>query len=474
MRQMLWLAALLLINHVLPAQHHELQEQPAIWKQHQFKQAERDSNSLRSAFKRGTLHGHIRNFLMVTDNQAGLSDYHANATGGAIRYETGSFRKLKFVVSGFFVYNTFSSDIAKPDMKTGALNRYEVALFDVEDHANKHDIDRLEELHVAYQSKQLQLIFGKQLINTPFINLQDGRMRPTGVEGLVAHWQSSAKTNLDLSWLYRISPRGTVQWYGIGESIGVYPPGVNMDGTRSGYPDHTHSNFLAMLGWNQQLTNTWQMQLWNLYADKVFNTAMLQLDYQSRVPKPRWIAAMQLIQQQSVADGGNIDQQKAYFPKDAASLSFGGKFGWENKQWSFSMNYNRITAKGRYLMPREWGRDPFFTFLARERNDGLGDVHALVGRIRYDHASSLTSVQLGVGYYQLPDVTDTRLNKYGLPSYVQSNLDIRHKFKGFFEGLEAQLLYLVKWKAVAGPLSEKFIINKVNMQQWNFVVNYHF
>jgi len=71
-------------------------------------------------------------------------------------------------------------------------------------------------------------------------------------------------------------------------------------------------------------------------------------------------------------------------------------------------------------------------------------------------------------------VSDTRLNKYGLPSYVQSNLDIRHRFTGFLEGLEAQMLYLVKWKAIAGTLAEKFIINKVNMQQWNFVVNYHF
>ena len=125
-------------------------------------------------------------------------------------------------------------------------------------------------------------------------------------------------------------------------------------------------------------------------------------------------------------------------------------------------------------MPREWGRDPFFTFLARERNDGLGDVHALVGRVRYDFASALTSVQFGTGYYQLPDVSDTRLNKYGLPSYVQTNLDIRHKFTGLMEGLEAQLLYLVKWKAATADLPEKFIINKVNMQQWNFVVNYHF
>ena len=29
-----------------------------------------------------------------------------------------------------------------------------------------------------------------------------------------------------------------------------------------------------------------------------------------------------------------------------------------------------------FLMPREWGREPFYTFLPRERNEGLGGVNA--------------------------------------------------------------------------------------------------
>ena len=27
-------------------------------------------------------------------------------------------------------------------------------------------------------------------------------------------------------------------------------------------------------------------------------------------------------------------------------------------------------------MPREWGKEPFYTFLPRERNEGLGNIHA--------------------------------------------------------------------------------------------------
>ena len=57
--------------------------------------------------------------------------------------------------------------------------------------------------------------------------------------------------------------------------------------------------------------------------------------------------------------------------------------GWKNNRWETTLNYNRITTHGRYLMPREWGRDPFFTFFPRERNEGLGDVHAIVGKLNY-------------------------------------------------------------------------------------------
>ena len=64
------------------------------------------------------------------------------------------------------------------------MNRYEIGLFDIEDPSNKKDIDRLEELYLKYNFKNATITVGKQLINTPFINLQDGRMRPTVVEGV--------------------------------------------------------------------------------------------------------------------------------------------------------------------------------------------------------------------------------------------------------------------------------------------------
>jgi hypothetical protein len=125
-------------------------------------------------------------------------------------------------------------------------------------------------------------------------------------------------------------------------------------------------------------------------------------------------------------------------------------------------------------MPREWGRDPFFTFMARERNEGMGDVHAFVAKFQGTIPASNFKVGLGAGYFKTPDVRKSALNKYGMPSYVQFNGDVRYKFKGFLKGLESQ--FLVASKLLQGNVyqNQKYIINKVNMQNYNLVMNYYF
>ena len=125
-------------------------------------------------------------------------------------------------------------------------------------------------------------------------------------------------------------------------------------------------------------------------------------------------------------------------------------------------------------MPREWGRDPFFTFLPRERNEGLGDVHAIVGKINYKISKTRITTSAAFGYYNLPEVTEFSLNKYGIPSYNQLNIDIRYKFAGLLKGLETQLLYVFKEKTGNSYGNDKYVINKVDMSLWNLVFNYQF
>ncbi len=455
------------------AQHQEVPDKSIVYKGNE--NVDVDTTSLLHAFKTGSFQGHFRYFFMSTQNQKALTDYYANAAGGGIRYETARFHNFQMAVSGFYIFNIGSSDFTKADSSTGQYNRYEIGLFDQEDPANKKDLDRLEEFYLKYNFRKSNIAFGRQLINTPFINLQDGRMRPTGVEGIWAEVNEIKKTKLEFGWLYNISPRGTVSWYNMGKAVGVNPTGVNVDGSKALYAGNLKSSGVALFGLTHAINKNIKVQGWNMFAENVFNTALLRADITFALKnKSKLFVAAQVIRQDAVNDGGNADPSKTYFSKGQKSISFGGRAGWKNKQWETSINYNRVTAHGRYLVPREWGRDPFFTFMPRERNDGFGDVHAIMAKVDYQIPATRLKTSLAAGYYHLPDVKNYRLNKYGLPSYTHINADARYSFAKMLKGLEAQLLIAGKIKAGETYNNDKFVFNKVNMVQYNLVLNYHF
>jgi len=465
--------ALLLCMGPVFSQHQEIMARPEMWNKNLENVV--DTSSLLHAFKSGTVNGHFRYFFMATDNSKELTDFYANAAGGGIRYETAKFKGFQFAVSGFYIFNIGSSDLAKKDVASGQGSRYETALFDVENPQNTMDLVRLEEFYLKYNFKKSTISFGKQLINTPFINLQDGRMRPTEVEGVWFVLNDLKNTKIEGGLLYAISPRGTVKWYSIGESIGLYPAGVNSDGSKSGYPENIDASNILQLGIHHKAFENTSIHAWNLLVPNVFNSALLQLDINFPISKQKsYYTSFQMVKQHAIKDGGNIDPSKRFIDKGSGSFSFGAKAGFKTPILDFSLSYNRITAEGRYLMPREWGRDPFFTFLPRERNEGFGDVHATVANITYAIPEKRLKFNLAAGYFKMPDVTQPNLNKYGLPSYIQMNADIRYSFAGIFQGLDAQLLIVNKINQGQLYNQTKYEINKVNMVLYNFVMNYYF
>ncbi|MBK9149805.1 MAG: outer membrane porin, OprD family [Saprospiraceae bacterium] len=462
------------IGNTLLAQHQDLQDKPRIWQDGRLKEV--DSTSLLTAFKEGQVNGHFRYFFSATDNTDNLTDYYAHAAGGGLRFETAEFHRFRFAVSGFYIFNLASSDFTVKDPISGAANRYELGLFDIANPAFRDEISRLEELQLKYRlGKRNILTFGKQLINTPFINLQDGRMRPTQVEGLWTEWNDIKNLEIYLGWFYKIAPRGTSKWYSVQESIGVFPTGINPDGSRSGYRGNVVSKGVGLAGLRYYLNKQWNVQLWHLMTENVFSSTLLQSDALIG-EKGSWqiMAGMQSVFQSKLGNGGNEDINKAFYNNEGNAMTYGARLGLKKNIHEITLNYNRITADGRYLMPREWGRDPFYTFLPRERNEGFGDVHAIALQYRLLTKDKHWNIHLAGGYYEMPDVKNTRLNKYGLPSYTQLNVDVRYKFGGFFEGMEAQLLIVRKIRNGETYDNYAYIDNKVDMTLINTVVNYRF
>lgn len=440
-------------------------------------QADTAVQSLDQFFSRGKFFGHARTFFMATVNNHGLSDYAALGFGAGMGYESARFKNFQFAISGFFINNIASSNLTKPDPQTNLLSRYEVSLFDVENPANRNDLDRLEELYLRYHFRKSNITYGKQYLNTPFLNQQDGRMRPTMENGVWVDINEIKKFKISGGWLTAISPRSTVNWYKVGESIGLYAAGVDEQGLPSGFRGHLETKGVAIASLQWMPVKDVKLQGWHYYIENIFNTTLLQAD--AKVPfqrggKTKWLVGLQLAGQQRVGNGGNEDPAKAYVKPGYRSRILSARMGTAWKHWELTANYTRITADGRFLFPREWGRDPFYTFMVRERNEGLGNVNAFVLYAHYASPQKNWSATAGAGYYDLPASTDFRLNKYGMPSYYQLLGDVRYRFKGFLRGTTLRLIYVYKGNLEDNVTNKRTYFNKVDMHHINLIIDYWF
>ncbi|MFY7910583.1 MAG: OprD family outer membrane porin [Emticicia sp.] len=439
----------------------------------QAQQAKQDSFSLKKVFSGGKIKGSVRQFSMFTDNHSGLSDYYALAIGAGLNYETKRWRNIQFNFGGFFVHDLASSDFTKTDPITKTISRYDIGLFDILE-LNNQFISRVENLNVKYFHRKSTIIFGKQTLRTPLVNPQDGRMNSSMMEGIYADFNEIKNLHLEGGWLYRSSPRSTFKWLSIGHSIGAYPMGLNIDGKKGNYYENLNSKGLFILGGNYSFNQSSKLTAWNYFIENISNTAMLQWnqDIDRKTHKIKY--GLQFFRQSAVNEGGSPDPAKTYMAAKSKSMIFGAMVGINKKQSSWTLNYTRITKDGRFQFPREWGRDPFFTFLPRERNEGLGGVHAVSSTFSKNITSKNLIFDVGLGKYILPDVKDFRLNKYGMPSYTQLNIGLKYTPKGIIEGIDIQALAVKKWNNGQLYADEKYRINKVDMTNYNVVLNYNF
>jgi hypothetical protein len=159
---------------------------------------------------------------------------------------------------------------------------------------------------------------------------------------------------------------------------------------------------------------------------------------------------------------------------DTYANIIGARVGHKKNNVDVNLNATVIKSNGRFLMPREWGREPFYTSLPRERNEGAGAVKAVLVRMTYAIPGIRLRPSLGIGFYDMPDLDNHRQNKYGMPSFGQLNADVRYNFSGYLEGAGVQFLYTYKLGVGNDYENPKNIINKVNMSNFNLVLNYKF
>lgn len=438
-----------------------------------LKPKEKDTICIKDCLLHAHWEAHTRTFFMSTFNEGELKDDYTLGSGAGIGLLTKPLYGFQIGVSGFFMYNLLSSNIHEVDSITRQANRYEVELYDIEDHKNNHDLDRLEELYIKYSISKTSITVGKINLNTPFLNPQDGRMRPTVEEGVWLSMKESNKIGFNGGWIWEVSPRSTVRWYSLANSMGIYPMGVNKDGTKADYFEHIQGNTGMAIG-NVYINPTKHIKInvWNGFLENVMNTSMIEVNIEEVKGKLKLYQGLMFTHQDAINNGGNKNQTETYMFKGEKSNVISAQFGVKSTQLNTNVNYTHITGDGRYMMPREWGKEAFYTFLSRERNEGLGNVHAFMIKSTFDSKHSKFQTTLAYGYYLLPDVKDYKLNKYGMPSYHQINYSGNYTFEKFLKGLVLRFLAAYKIKSGEAHDDPKYIYNKVNMINFNLILDF--
>ncbi len=438
----------------------------------QSEPADSEITKLHEFFTKGKVHGHVRNFTMATFNRRGGQDYWANAIGGVIHYETASFKGFSIGLQGIFTHRLASSDLQKSDSLTGKSSRWELQLFDIENPDNRSDLDRMEELFLHYQHKNSFIQIGKMEINTPLINPHDARMACYSVGGIWSELNEWDRWKFNLGWFDRSAPRSTVEWHTMAEAIGIYGNGYQPYGERADYRDSVATKGMGVVGGHYTNPKGLKVDAWDYLIENIMNTALLQAVWKG----PKWYGGVQYLRQDPLQSEVGEDSSSVYYWPNERTNMFGVRVGRNFGPLKVDLNYGRVTKSGRFIFPREVGREQFFISLPRSRIEGAGDVHATTMRLRYESPKIPgLKMKAGMGYFYFPGHGEEfYLNKYGEPCYAQFDFDAKYAFQKALKGLEFEILYVFRESPREFLDHPDFVFNRSNFHHLNFITNVTF
>lgn len=425
----------------------------------------------------GKFEFHLRSFWMHTENREALLDYQTLAKGAGLGYYSPAWKGFHFGFSGFFVFQIYQINLHKADPTTLNGNRYEVLMYDMNNFNNDSDLDRLEDFYLSYEKHKLKLVFGRQKVNTPFLNEQDNRMRANIFNGLTAEYKYK---NLKFygAWLNAATLRGTVHWYSLGKSVGVYPFGRNPFGSSESYKNNTKTLGVAVndVEWEKEMKSSKNhFQIWNYFAQNIFNLTFVQNDFKYNTLHGDLNIGIQGFYQNTIGDGGNANHLFSYRMPNEKTFAVGSKIGWDFKKHKFALSNLYIHNSGRFLFPREWGREQFYISLPRERVEGNGGVNAY--SLLYTYTPSTKQnlfLQAGVSKVDMPNENNVMLNKYGFPSYYHLLMLSDYKFKGYLDGLDIKFIVAHKLAQNPREVEDIYRINRVDLWNFSCIVDYRF
>ena len=331
----------------------------------------KDTFNLAEHFSKGHVSGHFMNFFMNTINEGALRDYWTNAFGMSLHYESLSFKGIMFEMKGIFTFQTFSSDLNKEESNLGEASKWEVELYDILDRDNKTDLDRLEELFLHYQWKNYFIRYGRIPINsTPLINQRDNRMKPFAFEGFHGNININKHIKYQAIIIHGVSPRSTVEWFSLDEAIGLNDNGISITGEEANYFKYLNTHFLSAQELKYENKNM-MFRFWNFHLDKVFNLNWEQVEFKNRVWKFGLVGIHQFAhKRQSILNTNN-----QYINPEGYVNIISSILQRRNEEFEIAFSNTNIFGKGKFLFPKELGKEDLYTSVSKSRVDGLGQTN---------------------------------------------------------------------------------------------------
>ena len=412
----------------------------------------------------GELQAQVRSFSMTTLNRPEFRDFSTVAFGGSLGYTTPQFKGLS--ASAKFHYSTeiWSNDLLDPDPLSGKISKWEVELYDIADPDHRRDVMRLSEAFLQFRNAKWNVKLGRQSLNTPLFNERDGRMMPFNFGALYGTYKQNKNWSFDLGYVYSASVRGFSSWNDLDGTIGLVSRGVSTTGDPVKYLDSTGCSGagIAKVAWKGKEQ---QLQFWAFYMDRL-NTTFWTEWTAMRAP---WTAGIQSVIQIPSANASQV-----YLQGSGNSQVLSGKIGhsWPRKG-KVTAAFTWITNSGKFLFPRELGREKLYTSMPRSWVEGNGNLMAAsLGWTYRWSASGGWRARTKVAYIK-PDVaTNFEMNKYGHKEQLQWNVQVRYAPEKWSEHFNVELLYLINRTVDASYYAASKEINRRNFQEINVIANY--
>lgn len=429
------------------------------------------TQSLTRFLKKGELSFHSKTSLMSTLNEERGNDFFTAGTTAGVSYTTPSIHGFQIKAGGYLSFRLAEYNLVDSETGKWTKNRYEKALYDINNPNNKYNLGVLDEVYLSYSHKKLSFKLGRQTYETPLLNKNYNRLRPNIFQGLSAKYQGESLT-FSGAWFISEAIRGTMNTYTVANSYGVYGQGINPNGLRNNYYGNISSLGTGVFG-VQYTTKNWKTQVWNYLGENVFNTTFVQSDYTLKSNKTEYLFGVQGFYQTALNQGGNADPALSYMVKGEQTYAIGGKFGVKFiQQHELSFNYLGIADKGRFLFPKEWGREQFYASQTTELFEGYGGVNAYVLRYNFTSLNKRHSSIVSAGIIDQPSIDNFRLNKYALDNYYHFLVEHKYHFGNYLKGLSLRFIATYKKEMFEGTMTPTQKINKADMFSFNLLIDY--